>query len=146
MARVLDEIPAWAFRRGPGRRELYPYDEWLDGQVHELTSGEDFMVNIRTMRSYIKAAAKRRGCEVVCEHDGEILIVWKRQHGSVPVGKVTTHDEALDEALAEITDYNYRGLSEDEAQETLDRARALRRPSIDLDVLDPEVAVRRHAL
>jgi len=137
MARVLDEIPAWVFRRGPGRREQYPYDDWLDGQVHELVSGEDFTVNVRTMRSQVKRAAARRGCEVVCEHDGEVLIVWKRQHGPVPVGKVTTHDEALDEALAEI-DANGGRLFPDATSE----ARAI----IDLDVLDPEVAVRRHAL
>ena len=128
MARVLDEIPAWAFRRGPGRPELYRYDDWLDGRVHELTSGEDFTVNIRTMRAYIKAAAKRRGCEVVCEHDGEILIVWKRQR------RVTTHDEALDEALAEIKANGDRLFPDHRAA------------VIDLDILDPVVAVRRHGL
>ena len=52
-------------------------------------------------------------------------------------GKVTTHDEALDEALAEI-DANGGRLFPDATSE----ARAI----IDLDVLDPEVAVRRHAL
>ncbi len=137
MAEVLDEIPAWVFRRGPGRRESYPYDEWLDGRVWELHAGVDFTVNIRTMRSQVKKAAARRGCEVVCEHDGETLIVWKRQHGSVPVGRVTSHNEALDEALAEI-DANGGRLFPDATAE----ARAI----IDLDVLDPEVAVRRHAL
>ena len=137
MARVLDEIPAWVFRRGPGRREQYPYDDWLDGQVHELVSGEDFTVNVRTMRSQVKRAAARRGCEVVCEHDGEVLIVWKRQHGPVPVGKVTTHDEALDEALAEI-DANGGRL--------FPAAPSAARAIIARDVLDPEGAVRRHAL
>jgi len=139
MAEVIDEIPAWVFRRGPGRREAYPYDDWFDGRVWRLVSGEDFTVNIRTMRFYIKKAAERRGLQVIVEHDGEVVIVWKRQHGVVPV----------EGAAGPETDY--RGLSEDEVQEMLDRDHARadmedynRARYIDLDEHDPVLVVKSH--
>ena len=139
MASTIDEIPAWVFRRGPGRREAYPYDDWFDGRVWRLVSGEDFTVNIRTMRFYIKKAAERRGLQVIVEHDGEVVIVWKRQHGVVPV----------EGAAGPETDY--RGLSEDEVQEMLDRDHARadmedynRARYIDLDEHDPVLVVKSH--
>ena len=100
MSRVLDEMPGWAEGARQGRREAYPYDEWFDGKVHELTSPEDFVQNIRTMAANIKRAAERRRIRVKVAHNGEVIIVKARV-----------------------------GLARESRRE------------IDLDILDPEVAV-----
>ena len=75
MSRVLDEMPVWA--KGPrvGRREAYPYDNWFDGQVHELNSPDDYVQNIRTMAANIKRAAERRRIKVSVAHNGTVIIV-----------------------------------------------------------------------
>jgi hypothetical protein len=130
MASTIDEIPAWVFRRGPGRREAYPYDDWFDGRVWRLVSGEDFTVNIRTMRFYIKKAAERRGLQVVVEHDGEVVIVWKRQHGVVPVEGADRLDE--DHARADWEDH----------QRAIHEPRGMSYKVIDLDECDPELVVK----
>ena len=99
MSRVLEEMPGWADGDRQGRRESYPYDKWFDGKVHELTSPEDFVQNIRTMTANIKRAAERRRIRVKVAHNGEIIIIKAE-----PLPRV-------------------------------------RRREIDLDILDPEVAV-----
>ena len=99
MSRVLEEMPGWAEGTRQGRREAYPYDKWFDGKVHELTSPEDFVQNIRTMAANIKRAAERRRIRVKVAHNGEVIII---------------------------------------KADPLHRAR---RRQIDLDILDPEVAV-----
>mgnify|MGYP001159921160 CR=1 FL=1 len=75
MSRVLEEMPGWAEGTRQGRREAYPYDKWFDGKVHELTSPEDFVQNIRTMAANIKRAAERRRIRVKVAHNGEIIII-----------------------------------------------------------------------
>ena len=100
MSRVLEEMPGWAEGTRQGRREAYPYDKWFDGKVHELTSPEDFVQNIRTMTANIKRAAERRRIRVKVAHNGEVIIVKARV-----------------------------GLARESRRE------------IDLDILDPEVAV-----
>ena len=61
MAEILDKMPAWAKR---GRREVYPYDEWFNGQVWLLTRGVDFVQERRGMSHRIRAAARNRGLRV----------------------------------------------------------------------------------
>jgi hypothetical protein len=75
MSRVINEMPVWA--KGPrvGRREAYPYDKWLDGQVHELNSPDDFAQSITTMAANIKRAAERRRIKVQVTHNGTVIIV-----------------------------------------------------------------------
>ena len=75
MSRVLEEMPGWAEGDRQGRREAYPYDEWFDGKVHELTSPEDFVQNIRTMTANIKRAAERRRIKAKVVHNGTVIIV-----------------------------------------------------------------------
>lgn len=38
-------------RLAPHGRSKYPWDDWFDGQVWELTPGEDFTVTIESFRS-----------------------------------------------------------------------------------------------
>ena len=79
MSRVLEEMPGWAEGDRQGRREAYPYDGWFDGNVHELTSPEDFVQNIRTMAANIKRAANRRRITVRVVHNGTVIIVKARK-------------------------------------------------------------------
>lgn len=59
MPRVLDALPAQT-RRGSGRDEKYPFDEWFDGNVYELVEGEDFDAKRSTMATVIHTAATKR--------------------------------------------------------------------------------------
>jgi hypothetical protein len=55
MAKKVDELPA------PTRAGKYAWDEWLDGDVWELTRGEDFETPPKLMQSAIHSAARARG-------------------------------------------------------------------------------------
>jgi hypothetical protein len=41
-------------------QSVYPWDEWFDGSVWELTPGEDFVGRPATFRASAVAQAKRR--------------------------------------------------------------------------------------
>lgn len=78
MATKLDEFPAGG--RGGSR---FPFDEWADGSVWQLTRGEhegaDFQQSTASMRAALYAAAKRRGMKVhtrsVRDGTNETLVV-----------------------------------------------------------------------
>jgi hypothetical protein len=55
-----------AFPQGNKRAPLYPFDEWLDGNIYELERGEDkdFLVSPEGIRSSIHNYAKRNGIRV----------------------------------------------------------------------------------
>jgi hypothetical protein len=77
MAEVLDRMPIWVRQ---GRREQFPYDEWLDGQVWMLTRGVDFSQERRSMGARIRHAALKRGIEISVGHrempnGTEVLVV-----------------------------------------------------------------------
>jgi hypothetical protein len=55
MAKKLESFP-----RGP----LYDWDQWLDGSPWLLTRGEDFEIDIPSMRAAASRAAKARGLRV----------------------------------------------------------------------------------
>jgi len=57
MARKLETFPTFI-------RSTYPWDEWLDGSVWELTEGEDFTSKIPTIRMNAKVQAKKRAGNV----------------------------------------------------------------------------------
>ena len=59
MAKVLKEF---AFQR-PGV-SLYPWHDWFDGQIWELTHGKDFNCVVVNFRSAVYVEAKRRGKKV----------------------------------------------------------------------------------
>ena len=80
MAEILDRMPHWVRQ---GRREVYPYDEWFDGQVWLLTRGVDFAQDRRGMASRIRSAAKARGFLVSIGHrempnGAEVIVVGPR--------------------------------------------------------------------
>lgn len=56
-------------------QNLYPWDEWLDGSVWELTPGEDFKGKPATFRASALAQAARRDGKVrtrkVANADGD---------------------------------------------------------------------------
>jgi hypothetical protein len=62
-------------------RDLYPWDEWFDGQMRLLTRGEDFQTTAQTMCNSIAGAAQRRRVTVqVVKHGDQIqlqaILLW----------------------------------------------------------------------
>lgn len=45
-------------------RKIYPWDEWLDGNVWELRQGEDFDCKPVSMKTTAQAAGRTRGLSV----------------------------------------------------------------------------------
>ena len=62
MAEVLDEFPGRKF--GKGRRQIYPWNDWLDGRVWRLTRGTDFKSETKSFASTAAVAADRRGLKL----------------------------------------------------------------------------------
>ena len=60
MARVLKTFPHAA----KGRKALYPWAEWLDGQAWLLTKGVDFVTEPDHFRATAFQAAKRNGLKI----------------------------------------------------------------------------------
>jgi len=61
-----------------GRREKYPWDEWLDGSIWLLTRGLDFAVTVENFRAVAFAAAKRNGLALRTTRDGDHLAIQAR--------------------------------------------------------------------
>jgi hypothetical protein len=77
MARQLDTFPSLPSRQ-------YPWEEWLDGAVWELTRGEDFSAKPATVISNARGQAKRRGGSLRTRLRGEpgreaIVIQFSRE-------------------------------------------------------------------
>jgi len=49
---------------GKGRVSLYPWREWLDGQIREAVQGVDFKVTPKSFRATLITAAARQGLAV----------------------------------------------------------------------------------
>ena len=62
MAEVLETLPEWARTRG--RKELYPYEQWLNGQRWLLTKGTDYLSDTKACMATIRRAANSRGLKV----------------------------------------------------------------------------------
>lgn len=60
---------------GPGRRSLYPWDEWLDGSVWRLIEGEDFSTSPKAFMRAANAAGARRGLTVQTTSDGPAVVI-----------------------------------------------------------------------
>jgi hypothetical protein len=58
VARIIEQFPE------AQAQSMYPWDEWFDGSVWELTSGEDFKGQPVTFRASAVAQASRRGGKV----------------------------------------------------------------------------------
>jgi hypothetical protein len=72
MARKLDEFPGAATRR-------YPWEEWLNGDVWQLSPCEDFTSKARTIVQAARARSKRMGgglrTRLIQEHDGRESVI-----------------------------------------------------------------------
>ena len=67
MAKVMRAMPD---RKRPSK---YPWHDWFDGRVRELTVGVDFKTTIECFRSTIGVAAKLRGVKVITRAIGDKL-------------------------------------------------------------------------
>jgi len=63
------EIPA-------GRPQIYPWEDWFDGQIRMLTAGEDFDIPTESMMTYIRKTASGREFKtsVYLHAEGAIVI------------------------------------------------------------------------
>lgn len=70
MAKVMKtyEFPA-------SKRMRYPWDKWLDGQIWELSRGDDFKIGAEQMRRNVYGAAWSRGLRVRTTRDQGNLIL-----------------------------------------------------------------------
>ena len=58
MSNILETLP------GRDRASNYNWDLWLDGRVHELIEGEDFTVELASIRAMAVARAKKLGVPI----------------------------------------------------------------------------------
>jgi hypothetical protein len=56
--KILNELPK---KGNAGRKAIYPYDEWLDGQIRELEVGVDFTAKPISVLASCRGAAEARG-------------------------------------------------------------------------------------
>lgn len=73
MARKLERFPEELARRS----SVYPWHEWLDGDVWELTKGEDFTIKAKSLRTNGQAEARKRGgkLRVAESEDGQRMVI-----------------------------------------------------------------------
>lgn len=62
MAKILEEMPKKA--GGIGRQAIYPYDEWLDGQIRQLESGNDYNAKPQSVIASLRQTAENRGLKL----------------------------------------------------------------------------------
>lgn len=75
MAKVVNELPSDQKRR-------YPWDQWLDGQVWELTKDVDYSVTMAIMRSLVYTTCKHRGLAVkICVRGNQMYIQASKKEG-----------------------------------------------------------------
>ena len=55
MSRIVDRVPS---------RGVYPWDRWFDGELRELTRGEDFHCTPHNFHSSVRSAVQSRGLEI----------------------------------------------------------------------------------
>jgi hypothetical protein len=62
MAEILDRFPT------AGGAAIYPWEEWLDGQIRKLRAGVDFKSKPTTFRSNAQLQASKRGGRARIRH------------------------------------------------------------------------------
>jgi hypothetical protein len=76
-------INEWPGR--PPKHESYPWDKWMDGQIHILVEGEDYTVSESSMRSAIHNHARRAGVKArVTALRGDITALGVQFYDDVP--------------------------------------------------------------
>lgn len=58
-----------------GRKDSYPFDEWFDGDIWELVSGEDFDISVEGMRSSLHNAGKRKDIKITTRVRDDLIYV-----------------------------------------------------------------------
>ena len=76
MARVLSKLPQQI-----GKPYLYPWDEWTDGRVWELTQGEDFQCALPSFRQIVYKTAHVQGLvvQVIRVSDTSVAIQFSEE-------------------------------------------------------------------
>jgi hypothetical protein len=77
MARKVEQFPAAA------DQSKYPWEDWLDGDIWELTQGKDFKGRATTFRSNARSQAKRRGGKLrarILRSEGNIERIYLQFH------------------------------------------------------------------
>jgi hypothetical protein len=79
---------SYTVKEWPGRhlnQERYPWDKWMDGQIHVLVEGEDYTVSEISMRSSIYMRARRAGVKVrVTRLRGDVTGLGVQFYDDVP--------------------------------------------------------------
>lgn len=75
MARTVDEMPP---RQGWSK---YPWEEWMDGQIWELSYGEDFDCAPQNFVIQCHNKAKLLNCRVETRTIDEIVYIQAYAHG-----------------------------------------------------------------
>lgn len=73
MAKQVDKFPLIV------HRSVYPWAEWLDGNIWELARGEDFTVKPSHMQQATGAAARKRGLEYTTRSIGDKVYIQARR-------------------------------------------------------------------
>ena len=102
-------------------KATYPWSEWLDGDIWQLTEGEDFQTHPLMMERIIRTRATGRGAKVRLRHmpiNGDTspfgVIVLQRHDIAGPAER--KRQEAREKRAAK------KVAAEKEAQETLEKA------------------------
>ena len=70
MAKVVNSMPP----RSRGRSFLYPWDDWLNGQVWELRQGVDFQTATYSFVTYVLKIIRVRGLPLRVSRNKDV--VW----------------------------------------------------------------------
>lgn len=58
-----------------GRQEQYPWDNWLNGEIWELTRDEDFTITPENFAKTAYTAARRRDLKVRTDSNQNVLVL-----------------------------------------------------------------------
>lgn len=78
MAQVLANFP----EKAKHSREQYPWDQWLDGNIWQLVSGEDYWIKRQSFRARAMQKAYDRGGTVRMANmdDGKTIVLQFIKH------------------------------------------------------------------
>lgn len=90
MSKVVDpESVSWSL----GRPVMHPWDEWFDGNAHELERHVDFDGQLSSMRTQVYSAARKRGVVVRTSTDEQREVLFVQQIGEATNGDLSGSDE-----------------------------------------------------
>lgn len=71
MAQTISEFNFQASNAGVG----YPYGDWLNGAIWELSRNADFGATPKAMQAMLRKAAKKRGLKLRAKSSGDKLVI-----------------------------------------------------------------------